>query len=81
MKARRLVTGATGKTGAAPVRALRTKDWPVGAMVHPLDARSAILIDVDRHHGKAAEPSLCSRDERWLAEHGGSRSLDTLVAP
>lgn len=35
-----LVTGATGKTGAAVVEQLRAKDWPVRAMVHCQDARS-----------------------------------------
>lgn len=38
-----LVTGATGKTGAAVVAQLRERDWPVRALVHRRDARSAAL--------------------------------------
>jgi protein-S-isoprenylcysteine O-methyltransferase Ste14 len=38
-----LVTGATGKTGAAVVEHLRTQDWPVRALVHREDARSLQL--------------------------------------
>lgn len=38
-----LVTGATGKTGAAVVAQLREKDWPVRAVVHRRDARSERL--------------------------------------
>lgn len=38
-----LVTGATGKTGAAAIAALRDKDWPVRALVHVRDARSERL--------------------------------------
>lgn len=35
-----LVTGATGKTGAAVVAQLRDQGWPVRAMVRARDARS-----------------------------------------
>ena len=35
-----LVTGATGKTGAALVSQLREKDWLVRAVVRASDARS-----------------------------------------
>jgi uncharacterized protein YbjT (DUF2867 family) len=38
-----LITGATGKTGAAVVRALRDRSWPVRAVVRQRDARSAAL--------------------------------------
>lgn len=38
-----LVTGATGKTGAAVVEQLRALDWPVRAMVRVKDARSQRL--------------------------------------
>lgn len=38
-----LVTGATGKTGAALVAELRARDWPVRALVRTLDARSDAL--------------------------------------
>jgi NAD(P)H dehydrogenase (quinone) len=38
-----LVTGATGKTGAAIIAALRAEEWPVRALVHRRDARSAAL--------------------------------------
>ena len=38
-----LVTGATGKTGAAVVEQLRLHDWPVRALVRRNDARSARL--------------------------------------
>ena len=40
MKPKILVTGATGKTGAALVAELRRHDWPVRAMVSREDARS-----------------------------------------
>lgn len=43
MKPTILVTGATGKTGAALVLELRKRDWPVRAMVSREDARSASL--------------------------------------
>lgn len=42
-KAKILVTGATGKTGAAVVAQLRLHDWPVRALVRRDDARSARL--------------------------------------
>jgi NAD(P)H dehydrogenase (quinone) len=38
-----LVTGATGKTGAAVVEQLRARDWPVRALVHREDVRSQRL--------------------------------------
>ncbi len=38
-----LVTGATGKTGAALVAELRKQDWPVRAMVSRVDERSHAL--------------------------------------
>ena len=38
-----LVTGATGKTGAAVVAQLREKNWPVRAIVRSRDARSKRL--------------------------------------
>ena len=38
-----LVTGATGKTGAAVVAQLRAKNWPVRAVVRTRDARSERL--------------------------------------
>ena len=38
-----LVTGATGKTGAALAAELRERDWPVRAMVHSENARSERL--------------------------------------
>jgi uncharacterized protein YbjT (DUF2867 family) len=38
-----LVTGATGKTGAALVAELRRRDWPVRAMVSRRDGRSLAL--------------------------------------
>lgn len=38
-----LVTGATGKTGGAVVAQLRERDWPVRALVHTRDPRSAAL--------------------------------------
>lgn len=41
-----LVTGATGKTGAAVVAQLRQHDWPVRALVRRLDARSARLHEL-----------------------------------
>ena len=40
MKPKILVTGATGKTGAALVAELRKSDWPVRAMVSREDSRS-----------------------------------------
>lgn len=41
-----LVTGASGKTGGAVVRQLRDADWPVRALVHRRDARSAALESI-----------------------------------
>jgi uncharacterized protein YbjT (DUF2867 family) len=38
-----LITGATGKTGAAVVKELRAKGWPVRAVVHQPDVRSQAL--------------------------------------
>lgn len=38
-----LITGATGKTGAALVAELRERDWPVRALIRRRDARSAAL--------------------------------------
>jgi len=38
-----LVTGATGKTGAALVAELRARDWPVRALVRRRDTRAAAL--------------------------------------
>ncbi len=38
-----LVTGATGKTGAAVVKELRAKGWPVRAVVRQPDVRSQAL--------------------------------------
>ncbi len=43
MQPKILVTGATGKTGAALVAHLRARDWPVRALVHRLDTRSERL--------------------------------------
>jgi uncharacterized protein YbjT (DUF2867 family) len=43
-KPRILVTGATGKTGAALVTELCRNDWPVRAVVSREDARSAALV-------------------------------------
>jgi NAD(P)H dehydrogenase (quinone) len=45
-KAKILVTGATGKTGAALVRRLRAQEWPVRALVRRHDARSAALGEI-----------------------------------
>lgn len=41
-----LVTGATGKTGAAVVKRLRAQDWPVRALVHRQDGRSQQLQQI-----------------------------------
>ena len=46
IKPKILVTGATGKTGAAVVAQLREKGFPVRAAVHKLDARSQALADL-----------------------------------
>ena len=43
IKPKILITGATGKTGAALVAELRKHEWPVRAMVSREDARSASL--------------------------------------
>jgi uncharacterized protein YbjT (DUF2867 family) len=43
MKPTILVTGATGKTGAAVVAQLRENDWPVRAIVRRRDQRSEKL--------------------------------------
>ena len=48
-----LVTGATGKTGAAVVAQLREKDYPVRAAVHKRDSRSEALA------GLGAEIVVC----------------------
>ncbi len=40
-----LVTGATGKTGGAVAQQLLAQGWPVRALVHSSDARSARLLE------------------------------------
>lgn len=61
-----LVTGATGKTGAAVVEQLRAKDWPVRALVHQRDARSerlqrlgAEVVMADMHDPDQLQDALC----------------------
>jgi NAD(P)H dehydrogenase (quinone) len=43
IKAKILVTGATGRTGSAVVTQLLAKSWPVRAVVRVRDARSDLL--------------------------------------
>ena len=70
-KAKILVTGATGKTGSAVVEQLRLHDWPVRALVHRHDARSARL------QGLGAEvvvADLYDPDSLHTALHGVQRA-------
>lgn len=62
-----LVTGATGKTGAAVVTQLREQDWPVRAVVHRLDARSARL---ERLGAEVVVADLFDPDQLLVAMRG-----------
>ena len=66
-----LVTGATGKTGAAVVAQLREKGWPVRAVVRSRDERSARL---DRLGAETVVADLFDPDHLLDALRGESRA-------
>lgn len=66
-----LVTGATGKTGAAVVIQLREKGWPVRAIVHSRDARSERL---DHLGAETVVADLFDPDQVLDAMRGTSRA-------
>lgn len=66
-----LVTGATGKTGAAVVAELRKHDYPVRAVVHKEDARSDAL----RKNGvEIAVADMYDPEQLYLAAKGTQRA-------
>ena len=66
-----LVTGATGKTGAAVAGQLLARDWPVRAVVHSLDARSERL----REGGaEVVQADLFDPEQLFQAMRGVSRA-------
>ena len=66
-----LVTGATGKTGAQIVDQLRTRGFPVRAMVHREDARSARLA---AQGAEIMVGDLYSYDDVADAQQGAERA-------
>jgi uncharacterized protein YbjT (DUF2867 family) len=66
-----LVTGATGKTGAAVVAELRARDWPVRAMVRTLDQRSERLA---RLGAEIVHADLSDYEAMRAAMRGTSRA-------
>jgi uncharacterized protein YbjT (DUF2867 family) len=66
-----LVTGATGRTGAAVVAQLREKGWPVRAVVRSRDARSERL---DRLGAETVVADLFDPDQLLEALRGTSRA-------
>jgi uncharacterized protein YbjT (DUF2867 family) len=66
-----LVTGATGKTGAAVVSQLREADWPVRALVHSRDGRSERL---ERLGADVVQADLADYDAMRAALRGTSRA-------
>ena len=66
-----LVTGATGKTGAAVALQLRERDWPVRALVHRRDARSARL---ERAGAEIVVADIFDFDQLCEAMRGAARA-------
>jgi uncharacterized protein YbjT (DUF2867 family) len=66
-----LVTGATGKTGAAVVAQLREKNWPVKAVVRRRDARSERL---DRMGVETVVADLYDSEQLLAAMRGTARA-------
>ena len=66
-----LVTGATGKTGAAVAAQLRAKDWPVRAIIRTRDARSERL---DRLGVETVVADLYDPDQLLDAMRGAERA-------
>jgi len=66
-----LVTGATGKTGAAVVAQLREQNWPVKAVVRTRDARSEQL---DRMGAETVVADLYDSEQLLAAMQGTSRA-------
>lgn len=71
IKPRILVTGATGKTGAALVAELRRHEWPVRAIVNRQDARSAQL---QRLGAEVVEADLYDAEQLYKAAKGTQRA-------
>jgi NAD(P)-dependent dehydrogenase (short-subunit alcohol dehydrogenase family) len=67
-----LVTGATGKTGAAVVAQLLEKGWPVRAIVRTLDARSKRL----RREGADVVVADLFHSDLGSIQFGSSRNKD-----
>lgn len=66
-----LVTGATGKTGAAVVAELRKHDFPVRAVVHKEDARSDAL---KKNGVEIAVADMYDPEQLFLAAKGTHRA-------
>lgn len=66
-----LVTGSTGKTGAAVVAQLRDENWPVRAVVHRRDARSERL---DRMGVETVVADLYDSEQVLSAMRGTTRA-------
>jgi uncharacterized protein YbjT (DUF2867 family) len=66
-----LVTGATGKTGAALVAQLRRQDWPVRALVRQADARSEQLKKLG---AEIAVADMYDPEQLYLAAKGTQRA-------
>src|SRR5664279_6307377 len=66
-----LVTGATGKTGAALVAELRKHDWPVRAMVSREDERSVALR---RLGAETVIADMYDPEQLYLAAKGTQRA-------
>lgn len=66
-----LVTGATGKTGAALVAELRKKEWPVRALVSREDARSAALQKLG---AEVVVADMYDPEQLYLAAKGTQRA-------
>jgi uncharacterized protein YbjT (DUF2867 family) len=66
-----LVTGATGKTGAAVVAQLREKNWPVRAIVRTRDARSDRL---ERMGAETVVADLYDSEHLLAAMRGTTRA-------